>query len=89
MLAAGSLDTVYSHFVLHDISESELEKVIPALARALKVGGVFVFREPLNEAEKINIIKRLMKQNNFILRDSRITDIPVMGNALESIYIKK
>jgi ubiquinone/menaquinone biosynthesis C-methylase UbiE len=89
MLAAGSLDTVYSHFVLHDISESELEKVIPALARALKVGGVFVFREPLNEAEKINIIKRLMNQNNFILRDSRVTDIPVMGNALESIYIKK
>ena len=50
------LDTVYSHFVLHDISESELEKVIPALARALKVGGVFVFREPLNEAEKLTLL---------------------------------
>jgi SAM-dependent methyltransferase len=44
-LPAESLDTVYSHFVLHDISESELESVIPALARSLKPGGTYLFSE--------------------------------------------
>jgi len=84
-----SFDVAYCHFVLHDISESELERVIPALARSLKPGGVFVFREPFNETKKISLIKRLVEQNRLISKDSRITDIPMMGNALECVYIKQ
>jgi len=87
--ANESFDVIYCHFVLHDLSESELEIAIPALAKALKPCGLFVFREPLNSMGKINVIKRLTGQNNLILKDSRITDIPVMGNALESIYTKQ
>lgn len=88
-LANESFDAAYCHFVLHDIAESELKEVIPALAKSLKPGGVFVFREPLNETEKISLIKRLIEQNRLFLKDSRITDIPLMGNALESVYIRR
>lgn len=88
-LASESFDVVYCHFVLHDISERELERVIPALAKSLKLGGVLVFREPFNETRKIGLIKRLVEQNSLIPKESRITDIPVMGNALECVYIKQ
>lgn len=81
-------DVVYCHFVLHDILMNELVLVIPLLADCLKSGGKLVFREPLNGAEKLSIIKRLLEQNGLSLNDSRITDIPYMGNALESTYIK-
>lgn len=83
-----SFDVVYCHFVLHDISESELEIVIPALAKSLKSGGSLFFREPLNNMERISVIKRLIEQNKLLLKDSRITDIPIVGNTLESKYIK-
>lgn len=88
-LTSESFDVVYCHFVLHDISESELERVIPELARSLRPGGVFVFREPFNETKKIGLIKLLAEQNRLIPKDSRITDIPMMGNALECVYIKQ
>lgn len=84
-----SFDVAYCHFVLHDISESELETIIPALAKCLKSGGVLFFREPLNNTEKISVIKRLIEQSRLFHQESRITDIPVMGNALESVYIKR
>ena len=88
LLINESFDIVYCHFVLHDISETELENVIPALAMSLKSGGMFVFREPLNDTEKIGFIKRLIEQNRLSPKDSRIIDIPIMGNTIESIYIK-
>lgn len=89
LLTDESFDVAYCHFVLHDISESELARVIPALARTLKPGGVFVFREPFNETKKISLIKRLVEQNRLVPKDSRITDIPMIGNALECVYIKQ
>jgi ubiquinone/menaquinone biosynthesis C-methylase UbiE len=88
-LPQDCFDIIYSHFVLHDISESGLSAVIPALTKALKPGGTLVFREPLNESNKLNIIRRLMDQNILTLLDSRVTDVPLMGNALESVYVKQ
>jgi ubiquinone/menaquinone biosynthesis C-methylase UbiE len=88
-LSGDSFDLVYCHFVLHDVAEDALETVITALVNCLKSGGTIVFREPLNEAKKLNIIKRLMVQNKLLLKNSRVTDVPLMGNALESAYIKK
>ncbi|MEM5767952.1 MAG: class I SAM-dependent methyltransferase [Bacillota bacterium] len=87
-LAEDDLDVVYCHFVLHELSESELERAFSALAKALKPGGVLVFREPLKETEKLRVVKRLTVQNGLLLKDSRITDVPLMGNALESAYLK-
>ncbi|HHU18602.1 MAG: class I SAM-dependent methyltransferase [Anaerovoracaceae bacterium] len=86
--ANESFNLVYSHFVLHDIPVSELKRIISALAESLKSGGVFVFREPLKEMYKISVIKHLIEQNGLSLKDSRITDIPLLGNALESVYTK-
>jgi len=88
VFAKESFDVVYCHFVLHDIPENELNGVISALAESLKLGGVLVFREPLNERHKLNVVKRLLEQNWLFHKDSRITDIPLLGNALESVYIK-
>jgi ubiquinone/menaquinone biosynthesis C-methylase UbiE len=82
-------DIVYCHFVLHDIPERDLEKVVPVLAESLIPGGILAFREPLNDTDKISLIKHLVEQNNLISRDSRITDVPMMGNALESLYAKQ
>lgn len=87
-LAEKSFDVVYCHFVLHDIADSEMETVITALAESLKSGGHLIFREPLYEAKKITMIKELISRSQLILKGSRITDVPLMGNVLESIYIK-
>ena len=87
-LSAERFDVVYCHFVLHELAQRELETVLPALARALKPGGVLVFREPLSRAGKLGTIKRLAEQSGLCLRDSRVTDVPLMGNALESVYAK-
>lgn len=87
-LSEDSFDVIYCHFVLHDIADSALESVVPALARALAPGGALVFREPLRETEKLGRIKRLMEKSSLLLKDSRITDVPLMGNALESVYTK-
>jgi SAM-dependent methyltransferase len=87
-LGKKSFDVAYCHYVLHDIPENELARVISALAECLKSSGILAFREPLKEAQKLSIIKRLAEQNGLSSKDSRITDVPHMGNALESIYIK-
>ena len=84
----NSFDMVYCHFVLHDIADSELEAVVTALVKSLKSGGILIFREPLNEAEKLNIIKGLISQSQLILKSSQITEVPLIGNHLKSIYIK-
>lgn len=89
LLENEGYDVAYCHFVLHDIPDGELEKVIPALAKSLKPGGILVFREPLDDTKKISVIKRLVEQSGLFPGDSRITDIPVMGNALESVYVKQ
>ena len=87
-LPQDSFDVVCCHFVLHDIAESELKTVLPSLVKSLKPSGALVFREPLNEAEQLSAIKHLIEQSGLSLKDSRITDVPLMGNALESVYIK-
>lgn len=88
-LTEDSFDVVYCHFVLHDITQEELERGIPVLTTSLKSGGVLVIREPLDEREKWSLIKRLARQHGLLLKNSRITDVPLLGNALESTYIKQ
>ncbi len=88
VLTSESYDLVYCHFVLHDIPDDELFHVIPMLSDSLKSGGMLAFRDPLGETEKLKLIKRLVAQQGLSLKDSRVTDIPYMGTALESIYIK-
>lgn len=87
-LAEESFDVAYCHFVLHDIPERELERIVPALSASLKSGGLLIFREPLSEKEKLNAIKGLMEDNGLTVKLSRVTDVPIMGNTLESVYIK-
>jgi ubiquinone/menaquinone biosynthesis C-methylase UbiE len=88
-LVERSYDIAYCHYVLHDISENDLEHVIPNLAVCLKEGGVLVFREPLRATNKLHTIKSLAEQSGLSQKSSRITDFPLMGNSLESHYIKK
>lgn len=86
--AADSFDIIFCHFVLHDISQSKLEGIIPVLVNSLKFNGSLTFREPINEAIKLIEIKSLIEENGLFLKESRITDVPLLGNALECVYIK-
>ena len=88
-LPKESFDFIYCHFVLHDIPDSALDRVLPVLAESLKPKGLLAFRDPLGEATKRNSIQRLMEQNGLSRKDSRITDVPLLGNTLESIYSKQ
>lgn len=83
-----SFDLIYCHFVLHDIADSDLKKIINAMVRLLKPKGILAFREPLDYAEKLNLIQNLIENNGFLKKDSRITDAPFMNTTLENIYIK-
>jgi ubiquinone/menaquinone biosynthesis C-methylase UbiE len=48
-LPASAFDVVVLHFVLHDISATERQSVVNALARRLKPGGRLLLREPQGE----------------------------------------
>lgn len=86
---AGEFHVIYCHFVLHHIPPGALEKTVSTLAALLKPGGALVFREPLSHAGHLIALRRLLVENALALRDSRVTDVPLMGNALESIYLKQ
>jgi len=83
-----SFDLIFCHFVLHDIPDNELSKIIPVMGRVLKHKGLLAFREPLGDTGKIKVIRNLIEQNGFVRKESRITDVPLMNTTLESIYIK-
>jgi ubiquinone/menaquinone biosynthesis C-methylase UbiE len=87
-LPNASFDLINCHFVLHDIPDGELTKILPVLAELLKTKGLLAFREPLEETKKLSNIQCLIEQNGLSKKDSRVTDAPFMGNTLESIYIK-
>ncbi len=81
-------DLIYCHFVLHDIPEDELQKTLPSLAESLKPNGLLALREPLDDTGRLGAVQRLAEQCGLSREDSRVTDIPIMGNTLESIYRK-
>lgn len=87
-LPKATFDLIYCHFVLHEIPDGELAKVLPALVELLKPKGLLAFREPLQETKKLGSIQCLIEQNGLSKKDSRVTDAPLMGNTLENIYIK-
>ncbi len=88
-LGEETYDILYCHFVLHDIPEAELMILIPAFAAYLKIGGMFIFREPMSAPDKLHKIKLSAEQNGLSLESSRITDVPIMGTTIESMYIKR
>lgn len=87
-LSKESFNLIYCHLVLHDIPNDELAKVLPTLIELLKPGGFLGFREPLEDTKKLSLIQCLVEQNGLSKTDSRITDAPLIGNTLESIYTK-
>lgn len=89
VLEKESYDVVYCHFALHELTDAELQNVIRVLAGALRTGGTLVCREPLSDTKKINAVRRLTEQNALSLMTSNITDVPLIGNTLERVYIKK
>jgi len=83
-----SFDLIYCHFVLHDIPDNELERIIPVMAGLIRPSGSLAFREPLGDTGKIRVVQNLIEQNGFVKKDSRVTDVPLMNTTLESVYIK-
>lgn len=83
-----SYDVIYSHFALHDIRDNDLESILLSLVTCLKAGGVLVFCEPLSDSDKLKTIKQLAERQGLSFKSSRVTDYMVVGNTLESRYIK-
>ena len=60
MLPENRYDVVYCHFVLHDLSQINLETVMPALVKSIKPRGVAPIPEP--ESGKLRIVKSLAEK---------------------------
>ena len=59
------------------------------LAELLKPKGILALREPLSDTGKLATIQRLAGQSGLARRDSRIIDVPYLGNSLEIVYCRE
>lgn len=87
-LPKENYDVIYCHFTLHKLSKNDLKMVIPNLIESLQTNGYLIFKEPINDLEKIKIIKNIFLNSELSLISSRVTDLSFIGNALESVYRK-
>lgn len=81
-------DFIYFHSVMYKMDNLEIERILNKLVELIKDGGCIFFLEPMLEVNKLIKIKEVLTKNNLILKSSRIIDLPVLGNALESTYLK-
>jgi ubiquinone/menaquinone biosynthesis C-methylase UbiE len=84
-----SFDVIYCHFVLHEIEDIELKNLLERMYRWLKNQGKLVFREPAKNSAKLHHIDITLQEMGFVRDSTLITDIPLMGNAIEGRYTKK
>jgi len=54
----------------------------------LRPKGLFAFREPLRRAKEAIVVQRLAVESGLVRADSRITDAPLVGSTIESIYAR-
>lgn len=87
-LPAASFGLIYCHLALHRIPDEDLAGVIPELSRLLRPKGLFAFREPLRRAKEAIVVQRLAVESGLVRADSRITDAPLVGSTIESIYAR-
>lgn len=81
-------DKIYAHFVLHDIKDKELEKIIPTFTKLIKAGGKIYFREPLEFRSKVEKIIERLEKEGFRKEKTMIVNVPQMGKCIEGIFIK-
>jgi ubiquinone/menaquinone biosynthesis C-methylase UbiE len=84
-----SFDVICCHFVLHEIEDVELKNTLERMFRWLKTQGKLVFREPAKDSAKLRYIDITLQEIGFVRDSTLITDIPLMGNAIEGRYTKK
>lgn len=84
-----SFDVIYCHFVLHEIEDIELKNTLERMFRWLKTQGKLVFREPAKDSARLRHIDITLQGIGFVRDSTLITDIPLMGNAIEGRYTKK
>lgn len=83
-----SFDLIYCHFVLHEIQDDELDATIIRLCRWLKQQGKLVFREPSKDNVKLRQIDHMLLKLGLVRDATRITEIPLIGSAIEGRYTK-
>lgn len=86
---AKSFDVIYCHFVLHELTEGQLQATLRQMHHWLKDYGKLYFREPIGDGTLHRIIDTALSESGFEKESSTITDIPIMGNAMEGSYSKK
>jgi ubiquinone/menaquinone biosynthesis C-methylase UbiE len=82
-------DVIYCHFVLHEIDDSQLRRTLQRMFRWLKSQGKLVFKESANDSTRLRDIDNTLQEIGFVRDSTKITDIPLMGNAIEGRYTKE
>ena len=84
-----TFDIIYCHFVLHEIEDTGRKDTLQRMYRWLKNQGKLIFREPAKDNVRLRDIDSILQVIGFVRDSTIITDIPIMGNAIEGRYTKK
>ena len=86
---AKAFDVIYCHFVLHELAEGQLQATLQQMNHWLKDQGKLFFREPIGDGTLHRFLDTVLPASGFHKESSTITDLPIMGNAMEGSYSKK
>jgi len=84
-------DTVFIHFMLHDIPQSERPEIIKALAQKMKAGATLIIREPTKECHGMSPeeIRSFMSQNGLTETASKTTKKLLIGTSYNGFFKKQ
>jgi len=80
-----SYDLIVSHFVLHEIPNEDLPRLLYTFSQLLNTRGRVVFREPIRKMPDSNKLKKLAKSSGLrvtSLSQSRL----LLGDLIEGIF---
>jgi ubiquinone/menaquinone biosynthesis C-methylase UbiE len=85
----GTFDVIYCHYVLHELTQEQLTTTLQQMYLWMKESGKLFFREPVGDGSLHRYLDNTLPATGFKKESSTITDIPIMGNAMEGSYSKE
>lgn len=85
----GTYDLVFCHFVLHDIQTKHFEEILKTISSLIKPNGYFIYREPIASEKELETVNTIANKYQLALVKGRVTDVPLMGNTIERIFVKR
>jgi ubiquinone/menaquinone biosynthesis C-methylase UbiE len=89
-LLTGELDAINIHFVLHDVTKGNREKLVSEMYDLLIPEGKIYLREPLNKNHGIDLqeIKNLFLDAGFFPLYEEVKKIRIFGDTFTACYSK-